>query len=138
MTDTIITAPGEYEMRNGEKATIIATNGRGEDSCIGYAGNSENVSTWQPSGHWPYFKRPHHFDIIGPWREKASGTVERWVAKLRMSACGEVSEKWHYTKDEAIEHLIRWKGHGATAIAIFPLTHTWHEGEGLELLEGKE
>lgn len=134
MIDTIITAPGEYEMRNGEKATIVATTFPGRFSCVGYIPDCHDPIGWDVFGKT---SGPIKFDIIGPWREKASGTVERWVTKLHLTACDDVTEKWHDTKDEAIEYLIRWKGHGGTAIAIFPLTHTWHDGEGLELLEGK-
>lgn len=101
MTD-IIKGPGAYVMRNGGKAEIIAMNGREPWACVGYdhlEDKSSKLPAWNRPSAWRRDgfvyadKNPSHYDIVGPWREKASGTVERWVTKLHLTACDDVTEK---------------------------------------------
>lgn len=50
--------------RDGRKVTILSTMGRGQRSIVGYIGESEYITQWQPDGLLSNSRRNHVEDLI--------------------------------------------------------------------------
>ncbi len=66
--------PGEYRMRNGQKAIVCSVNGVGEQPILGCMpgcgdDGKDAAVRWFSNGSYLYSMQLHHYDIVDVWSQ---------------------------------------------------------------------